>query len=300
MMSGQADADRGGRADLSQLEGAVIDLVRRHGRAVARAAAGGDVDQVERAQRGDDGQRQRDGDLAAHRGQGHREELAHRPGAVQPRGLVQLTGDPAHPGQEQHGDQARLEPRADEPDRRQREGVVAEPAAGQRPQADRGQQRVERAVGGVDPPPGHGDHDHRHDLRQEHDGAEEAQPADLGPVEDRGERQADDQGHHGVEDHEHQRVPERRPQPRVAHDVGVVAQPHPRAEGQAVPAVEGELDRAGQGVEQERGVDQERRQQVEVGDPARLTGRAAAPLARRLPCLLDGPGGRVLQGHCGA
>ena len=71
------------------LERAVVDLEGGHRRRVARAALGGDVDQVEVAQRRDRGERQRHGDLAAQRRQRHREELAQRPGAVDARGVVE-------------------------------------------------------------------------------------------------------------------------------------------------------------------------------------------------------------------
>ena len=76
------------------------------------------------------------------------------------------------------------------------------------------QHRVDRPVRGIDPAPRHGDDDHRHDLGQEDDGAEEAEPSHVRPVQDRREDEPDDERDDGEEEHEHEGVRERRPRSR--------------------------------------------------------------------------------------
>ena len=59
-------------------------------------------------------------------------------------------------------------------------------------------------------------------------------------------------------------------------DLVVVVEPDPRPDGQAVPLEERQPGRVEQRPEREQQVEDERRRQVQVRDPARLAGRAGA------------------------
>ena len=64
------------------------------------------------------------------------DELAQRPGAVEPGRLVERRVDLAHAGQQQQRAQAEQHPCADHADRRQRGVEVAQPGAGHAAEAD--------------------------------------------------------------------------------------------------------------------------------------------------------------------
>src|SRR5215218_6413835 len=109
----------------------------------ASVAGGRHVDQVERPQRHDGGEREGDRELTAQPRQGDREELADPARAVHPRGLVERDRDLLDAGQEEHEAEAEHDPAPDQAEGRQREVEVAEPAAGQAAEPDRAQRLVE-------------------------------------------------------------------------------------------------------------------------------------------------------------
>ena len=214
----QHDPDRRGRAHLAGLERAREDLEGRHRGRVAGPAVGGDVDEVEVAQRVDRRQRQRDRDLPAQRRQRDRHELAERARAVDPRRVVQRRRDLLHARGEQHHRQPVVDPRADQPDRRQREREVPQPRLALDP--EHAEEAVQRAVVGVvDHLPHHRDDDHRDHLRQEQDRAEQRQPADPRARHHARQQQPDQHRQHRVEDQQDQRVHERAAQLGVREDV---------------------------------------------------------------------------------
>ena len=104
---------------------------------VAGAALRGDVDDVEAGQGRDHRHGDADADLLAQAGHRDGEELAHRPGAVEPGRLVQRRVDLAHAGEQQERAQAEQHPCADHADRGQRGGEVAQPGPGHAAEADR-------------------------------------------------------------------------------------------------------------------------------------------------------------------
>ena len=104
------DGERRCQADLPLEEREDVDLDARDRRRVARAAAGRDVHDVERGERGDDGDRDADADLVAEAGHGDRPELLEPARAVEPRRLVQRGVDLGHAGQQQHGAEAEQDP----------------------------------------------------------------------------------------------------------------------------------------------------------------------------------------------
>jgi hypothetical protein len=65
-------------------------------------------------------------------------------------------------------------------------------------------------------------------------------------------------------------------------DLAIVVEADPRLRCQAVPRVKREPDRVPERGENERGVDRERREQIEVADPARRA-RRVDPLAAATP-----------------
>ena len=123
------------RADLSGVERPVVGLEGRHRGRVARAAARGDEDEVEGLQRRHHRQRQCHGDLTAQRRQRDRDEFPCSPGTVEAGGLEEFRGDVADAGQEEHQAQADVEPRADQTDGEEGEGVVAQPHPAERARA---------------------------------------------------------------------------------------------------------------------------------------------------------------------
>ncbi len=104
-----------------------------HRGGIARPATGGDPDEVEVAQREDDGEREHDHDLVAQAGQRHGEELPERAGAVDACRVVQVQRDLLDARHEEHHAQARVEPCAHQADRRQREVEVTEPGVAMSP-----------------------------------------------------------------------------------------------------------------------------------------------------------------------
>ncbi|KNC24648.1 hypothetical protein FF38_03538, partial [Lucilia cuprina] len=137
---GEHDREGGGLADLPLEEREVVDLQTRHHRAAAGAALGGDVDDVEAAQGPDDGDEHRDAELLPDGGQGHREELADGPRAVDARGLVEGGIDLGHAGEQQQHAQAERDPRADHADGGQSGVEVAEPRTGDAAEPDRAEE----------------------------------------------------------------------------------------------------------------------------------------------------------------
>ena len=97
--------------------------------------------------------------------------------------------------------------------------------------------------------------------------ARESAPTSTSPRRDRDDR---------VEDDQNERVHEGAAQQLgVCDDLAVVVEPDPGRRRQPVPLVQREPDRVPERGEHERGVDAERRQQIEVGDPPRLARRIA-------------------------
>ena len=80
---------------------------------------------------------------------------------------------------------------------------------------------------------------------------------------------------------------EGRAQRPALDDLAVVVQPDPRRRRQAVPLVQREPDRVAEWKEDERRVDGEGRQDVEVADPPRLARRPAATFVPRQPELVS-------------
>ena len=178
MTTRQDDGDRAGVADLVVLERVQVHQQRRHVGLVAGPAVRRVVDDVERAQGVDRRQHERHHELVAQAGQGDREELAHRAGAVDPGGVVERGRDLLHAGHEQHHAEPEGDPGADRADGAQRPVEVAQPAARPVVRREHRQRRVERAILGVEPDEGLRDHDAGDHLRQEQHGAEEREAAD--------------------------------------------------------------------------------------------------------------------------
>ena len=116
-----------GGAQPAGLEAELVQQDAGHGGRVTGAAARGDPDEVEVAQREDHRQRQRDHDLVAQARQGDGAELLPRAGTVHARRVVQVGGDLLDARHEEHHAQARVEPRAHEADGHQRPVEVAQP-----------------------------------------------------------------------------------------------------------------------------------------------------------------------------
>ncbi len=268
------DRHRRGEPDAAGGERVLVHEHGRHGRRRPGAAVGRDVDQVERAQGEDRRERQRHRELAAHAGQRHREELAHTARAVHARRLVQRERHLLDAGQEHHEAEAEHHPGADQAERGQRGVEVAEPAAGERAQADRPQELVERAGRRVDPHPRERDDDRRDRLRHEQHGAEERHAAHARVRDQRREDQPERGRQDRVEEDQHERVDERRADARVVEDLPVVVEPGPRADGQPVPVEERQPRRVDQRAEREQQVEDHRRRQVQVGHAPGLTRRA--------------------------
>jgi len=135
---------------------------------------------------------------------------------------------------------------------------------------DPADQVVEQSLlGAVEQAEDDGDNDHRGHARQEERSPVVRPEPQPGLVQEDGEYEGHD--HHGrdVEDADHERVPERRPQDLVVEHGGEVAQPHPRLRGQPVPLHEAQVEREDQRVQAEdREQDEERRdEQIEVRMP---------------------------------
>src|SRR5690606_19666899 len=111
--------------------------------------------------------------------------------------------------------------------------------------------------------------------------AEEAEPTDLRPDEDRGEDEPDAQRQDREEEDEDEGVPEGLAEPLVGEDVDVVVEPDEGREREPVPVVERDLRGPGERVEEEERIDDERRREEEVGGEAEATQPPRATLAGR-------------------
>ena len=241
------------------LERVVEHQPRRNFRLPRRPAGRRVVHDVEVPQRRDGRERRRDEQLVADAGKRDGEELAYESGAVHACGFVQLLRDPLRPREEQDQDEPEGDPRADQPDRRQRPGEVAEPDLRERPRPDRAQERVERTGGVVDPGERLRDDDRRDRLRHEEHGSEKPEPAHVGVHHQRGQEEADRKREDRVEEDQLDRVPEGRADLGRVEELAVVAEPMPGLRRDSVPVVERETDRLCNGEECEDDVRDEAR-----------------------------------------
>ena len=188
-----------GTAHLPALERAREDLVGRHRRRVAGPATGRDVDEVEVAQRGVVVSVSATAISPRSAGSVTAKNSRNAPAPSTRAASYRDDGIFCTPAREQHHRQPEVDPRADQPDRRQRQVEVPEPRLAL--DAEPAQEAVQRPVlGVVDHLPHDRDDDQRDHLRQEQDRAEERQPAHARARHHARQQQPDQQRQQRVED----------------------------------------------------------------------------------------------------
>ncbi len=171
------------------------------------------------------------------------------PGRAVERGrLVQLGVDPLQRRHEDDDRVADLQPDQHDHHGVQRDRGVAEPV-GRVLHAEAGQDRVERPGAGLeDPAPQHARDGDRQDLRQVVGRAQErgclrAERAPDVVEQHGGEQKSDEGGDDRDREDRRDRVPERAPEQVVAHQLGVVGEPHPgHGRRSALPLVQAHPD----------------------------------------------------------
>ena len=282
----QHDGERRGQADAALRERELVDLhAGDHGR-VAGATLRGHEHHVEAGERGHDGHGQADAELAAQTGDGDGEQLPPPAGAVEAGRLVQRDVDRADAAQQQHDAEAELEPEADDADRGQGRGLIAEPGVGGAVETESAQDLVDGAVVGEHPGPGHAGRGTGDDAGQEQADLGEGAGGLVLDVLDQGRGdQAEDDRQDREEDDEEERVADAADELGIGEHLDVVVDADEGAGVDAVPVVErvpGGLDDRPQfehRVEDQRGCEEEvsgdhRRGAAAIGLPARAFTRA--------------------------
>jgi len=244
-----------------------VDQQPGHRGLIARPTVGGHVHNVETGQRSHGRHRHGHGDLSAQLRQRDADELVHRARPVQPGGLVQIGVNLLHTGEEQHHAQSAHRPGSDDADGVQGQVEIAQPRAGDPIQPDQSKCLVDHAVLLIHPAPGHPDGDQWHHLGQEEQQPEQRHPAAPVAREQPGHQQPDDDGDPGEEDHQHQRMQDRAVEHRVGEDLGVVAEPDPDPQGDAVPVEQRQIRRVKRREHREGQVEHQRRQHVHIAPP---------------------------------
>ena len=287
----QRDREGGGVAELQPPEGQVVDVELEHVRRARRAAVpGGDGDRVEDLERADHGDDQHQCQDRPQQRHGHRPEQAPFARAVHPPRLVHRLRQRLQAGEDQQRGVAHVPPDVDECDRRDRPVRVGE----ERDPSDAQplQHLVADAEPGVeDPQPDDAGDDVRHEVRSEYHAAQEGGAGEA--VHQHGDQQCHGGLHTDVDDDVLDGDPQRVPEDGVADHPPVVVEPGPPGCAQQAELGEAEVDPAQGRPQQEGEVAQQRRCEKECRDAAvaaafRGRDRCGWPLGASGSCGGDG------------